>query len=147
MIARLFAALSFSILLVGGAAAGGEPSAAKRNERWIDPGWRRTVARYYVKFDERGLSTTTYEFEFQPLNDKGAAAIAQETFDYNSYFSDLAVSDLVTVKADGRMIPVDDRADPRSACLDRCVIALFRRGRVKTIAYSDVRPATGFAAA
>jgi hypothetical protein len=56
---------------------------------WIDPGWRRTVARDAVTFDENGLSIEVFEFEIKALDEKGAAAIAQQRFQYNSYFDDL----------------------------------------------------------
>jgi TPR repeat protein/transglutaminase-like putative cysteine protease len=141
MIARILVALLFSTVFCHIAhATSAETSDSKKNERWVDPGWRRTVARYYVKFDEQGLSTTTFEFEFQPLNDRGAAAVAQETFSYNSYFSDLTASDLVTVKADGRIIPVDQRAvrdQPSSADASS---PYFDERRIKIIAYPDVSP-------
>ena len=58
---------------------------------WVDPGWRRTVARYTVTFDEQGLSTTIFDFEIQALNEKGAGAIAQQTTAYNSYFDEFSV--------------------------------------------------------
>jgi hypothetical protein len=99
MIVRIFAAFLLATFLAHSAIAKPpEPSDSKKAPVWIDPGWRRTVARYYVKFDEQGLSTTAMDFEYQALNDKGAAAIAQEVFAYNSYFSSLTASDLATVK-------------------------------------------------
>ena len=47
---------------------------------WVDPGWRRTVSRYTVTFDEQGLSTTVFDFEIQALDEKGAEAISQQSF-------------------------------------------------------------------
>jgi uncharacterized protein DUF3857 len=77
---------------------------------WVDPGWRRTVARYVVTFDEQGLSTTVFDFEILALNEKGAEEIAQQATAYNSYFDELSASDLATVTADGSVITVDERA-------------------------------------
>src|SRR5258707_5677477 len=77
---------------------------------WIDPGWRRTVVRYAVSFDERGLSTTVFDYEILALDQKGAETISQRILSYNSHFDELTVSDLATVKANGQVIAVDDRA-------------------------------------
>ena len=32
------------------------------------------------------MSTTVFDFEIQALDEKGAEAISQQTFTYNSYF-------------------------------------------------------------
>jgi TPR repeat protein len=117
-----------------------ESSDSNKATAWVDPGWRRTVVRYYVKFDEQGLSTTTLDFEYQALNDKGAAAIAQQVFGYNSYFSDLSASDLATVKTDGRIIPVDERATRDQPGSTGTSSPYFDERRVKIIAYPDVAP-------
>jgi len=77
---------------------------------WVDPGWRRTVVRYSITFDERGMSTTVFDFETVALDHKGVEAISQQVFAYNSYFDELVASDLATVKADGRVIAADERA-------------------------------------
>lgn len=75
-----------------------------------DPGWRRTVNNYNVTFDERGRSTIVFDFEIQAIDDRGAEAIAQQTFAYDSDLSQLSTTDLTTLKADGRQIAVDERA-------------------------------------
>src|SRR5204863_501811 len=111
MIARFCPALLLLLItssFVAANAAG--PVNSNQGPAWVDPGWRRTVARYAVSFDEQGLSTTIYDFEIQALDDKGAEAIAQHTVPYNSYFDELASSELATLKADGSVLAVDERA-------------------------------------
>jgi TPR repeat protein/transglutaminase-like putative cysteine protease len=138
MIARVVWPLLVLLVMTGGtspASAGSDSPAA-----WIDPGWRRTVARYAVTFDERGLSTTVFDFEIQALDQKGAEAIAQRVLSYNSYFSELTVSDFATIKADGKIIAVDGRAirdQPASADISS---PYFDEVRNRIIAYSDVGP-------
>jgi hypothetical protein len=95
---------------------------------WVDPGWRRTVSRYTVTFDAQGLSTTVFDFEIQAFDENGAQAISQQNVGYNAYFDELTVEGLATVKADGSVMPVDDRAvrdQPASA--DTSSPYLFRR--------------------
>ena len=139
MIPRLCAALLCAALLPQ--AAGARPADAMdppKSPAWVDPGWRRTLDRFTVRFDEQGRSVTTFEFEFSALDDKGAAAVAQESFSYNSYFSDLAGADLATVKADGRVIPVDPRAIRDQPAEADGGSPYFDERRVKIIAYPDV---------
>ena len=110
---RIYAALL--MLLISSAFAA--VNAADAN--WVDRGWRRTLSRYDVTFDERGLSTVVFDFEIQALDDKGAEAISQQTAAYNSYFNELTASDLATIKADGSVIAVDERAiDDQPASAD-----------------------------
>jgi TPR repeat protein len=138
MIARVSWALLVLLVVAGGLSPG--TAGANSPAAWIDPGWRRTVVRYAVSFDERGLSTTVLDFEILALDDKGAEAIAQRVLSYNSYFSELAVSDLATVKADGKVIAVDARAirdQPASADTSS---PYFDEMRNRIIAYSDVAP-------
>jgi len=124
-------------------AAGASPGVAAERDTpptWVDPGWRRTVVRYAVTFDERGLSTTVFDFEILALDPKGAEAIAQKVLSYNSYYGELTVSDLATVKADGKIIGVDPRAvrdQPASADTSS---PYFGEERNRLIAYSDVGP-------
>src|SRR3982751_3379798 len=75
-----------------------------------DPGWRRTLGHYDVTFDERGRSPIVFDFEIQALDDNGARAISQQTFTYNSGADELTVRDVATLKADGRLIAIDERA-------------------------------------
>lgn len=121
MIARVSSALLLLLIsLTQVAADASDPANTGHGSVWVDPGWRRTVARYVVTFDEQGLSTTVFDFEIQALNEKGAKEIAQQTTAYNSYFDELSASDLATVKADGSVITVDERAirdQPASAIL------------------------------
>src|SRR5687767_1809458 len=111
MIARISSA--FLLLLISATLVSADVSDTASTgyaSAWVDPGWRRTVARYAVTFDEQGLSTTVFDFEIQALNEKGAQEIAQQATAYNSYFDELSASDLATVKADGSVITVDQRA-------------------------------------
>jgi TPR repeat protein/transglutaminase-like putative cysteine protease len=139
MIERVYAALL--LLLVSStfvAADAGDTTNADQGPVWVDPGWRRTIARYSVTFDEQGSSTTVYDFEVQALNDKGAEAIARQTFAYDSYFDELSSSELATLKADGSVIAVDERAirdQPASADTSS---PYFDERRQRIIAYSHV---------
>ena len=95
MIARISSA--FFLLLISATfvvADASDPKTTGQGPAWVDPGWRRTVARYAVTFDEQGLSTTVFDFEIKALNEKGAEAIAQQTTAYNSYFDELSAGDL-----------------------------------------------------
>jgi Domain of Unknown Function with PDB structure (DUF3857) len=112
MIRRAYSA--FMVLLVSSAFVAAQAGDANPG----DPGWLRTVSHYDVTFDGQGRSTIVFDFEIQAVDDKGAAAIAQQTFAYNSDLSELSSSDLATVKADGRLIAVDGhtiRDQPASA--------------------------------
>jgi TPR repeat protein len=133
----LLSLLIWSTAVVANAA---DTTGADQGSDWVDPGWRRTVARYTVTFDEQGSSTTVFEFEIQALDDKGAAAISQQVVAYNGYFNELSSSDLATIKADGRVIAVDERAirdQPASADTSS---PYFDEVRNRIIAYSDVGP-------
>lgn len=140
MIARIFTTLL--LLLVSPAVLWANADGHDRNQSdvWVDPGWRRTVARYSVSFDEQGLSTTIYEFEIKALDDRGAEAIAQQTFPYSSYFDELIASELATMKADGRMIAVDERAIRDQAVSTDLSSPYFDEQRVRIVAYPHVEP-------
>lgn len=141
MIKRIHAALL--LLLVSStlvAANAGDTTNSDQGPVWVDPGWRRTVARYVVTFDEQGSSTTVYDFEIQALNEKGTEAIARQTVAYDSYFDELSSSELATLKADGSVITVDERAirdQPASADTSS---PYFDERRQRIIAYSHVAP-------
>ena len=109
MIRRICSAL-LPLLVFSVLVAAHDKTNAEHASVWIDPGWRRTVVRYAVTFDEQGTSTTVYDFEIQALNDKGAEIIAQQTIGYNGYFEEMTSSGLATAKADGSVIAVDERA-------------------------------------
>ena len=51
-----------------------------------------------------------FNFELQAVDDKGAEAITQQAFPYNSSANDLTSVDLSIHKADGRVIAVEERA-------------------------------------
>jgi hypothetical protein len=141
MIARICPALlllliSWTSVAANAADAGG----VQQEPAWVDPGWRRTVSRYSVTFDEQGLSTTVFDFEIQALDERGAEAISQQTFAYNSYFAELISSGLATLKADGSVTAVDERAirdQPASADISS---PYFDEQRLRIIAYSHVVP-------
>jgi TPR repeat protein len=141
MIARICPALL--LLLISSAfvaANAADTTGADQRSVWVDPGWRRTVSRYKVTFDEQGLSTTVFDFEIQALDEKGAEAISQQTVAYNSYFNELTADDLATLKADGSVIAVDARAirdQPASADISS---PYFDEQRRRLIAYSNVVP-------
>jgi TPR repeat protein/transglutaminase-like putative cysteine protease len=141
MIARIYPALLVLLISSTFVAANAEDTTgAYRGSVWVDPGWRRTVSRYTVTFDEQGLSTTVFDFEIQALDEKGARAISQETFAYNSYFNELTSNDLATLKADGSIIAVDERAirdQPASADTSS---PYFDEKRQRIIAYPNVGP-------
>lgn len=141
MIPRVYLALLLMLVSPGFVAANAADTAASdQTTGWVDPGWRRTVSRYTVTFDEQGLSTTVFDFEVQALDEKGAAAISQQIFSYNSYFNELTSSDLATLKADGSVIAVEERAvrdQPASADISS---PFFDEQRNRIIAYSSVAP-------
>jgi transglutaminase-like putative cysteine protease len=130
------------LVLLMGAANSWPAVAAERDTppAWVDPGWRRTVVRYAVTFDERGLSTTVFDFEILALDPKGAEALAQKALSYNSYYGDLTVSDLATVKADGNIIAVDPRAVRDQPASADASSPAFGEERNRLIAYPDVAP-------
>lgn len=103
-----------------------------------DPGWRRTVSLYNVTFDEQGLSTVVFDFEIQALDDRGAEAISRQTFAYNSYFNELTSSELATLKADGRVIAVDERAIRDQPASADSSSPSFVEQRRRIIVYSHV---------
>jgi hypothetical protein len=86
------------------------------------------------------LSTTVFDFEIQALDGKGTEAISQQIVTYNGYFSELRLHDLATLKADGGVIAVDERAirdQPASADTSS---PYFDERRQRIIAYSNVAP-------
>jgi TPR repeat protein/transglutaminase-like putative cysteine protease len=141
MIARFCRALLLLLItssFVTANAAG--PVNSNQGPAWVDPGWRRTVARYTVSFDEQGLSTTILDFEIQALDDKGAEAIAQHTVPYNSYFDELSSTELATLKADGSVVAVDERAIRDQPVSADSSSPYFDERRVRIIAYPHVSP-------
>ena len=103
MIRRAYSA--FMVLLISSAFNAAQAGEANPG----DPGWHRTVNNYSVSFDEQGHSTIVFDFEIQAVDDRGAEAIALQSFAYNSDLSDLSSSELATLKADGRLLAVDER--------------------------------------
>jgi hypothetical protein len=80
------------------------------------------------------------DFEIKALDEKGAEAISQQIVAYNGYFSELRLHDLATLKADGGVIAVDERAirdQPASADTSS---PYFDERRQRIIAYSNVAP-------
>ena len=120
------------------AADASDPTNTGQGPAWVDPGWRRTVARYAVTFDEHGLSTTVFDFEIKALNEKGAEAIAQQIFAYDSYFDELASGELATLKADGSVIAVDERAIRDQPASTDSSSPYFDEQRQRIFAYSHV---------
>jgi hypothetical protein len=108
----------------------------------IDPGWRRIVSRYNVTFVEQGLSTVVFDFEIQALDDKGAEAISQQTAAYDSYFNELTSIDLATIKADGSVIALDDRAIRDQPASADASSPYFDEQRQRLFAYPHVALAT-----
>jgi hypothetical protein len=103
-----------------------------------DPGWQRTAGHYDVTFDELGRSTIVFDFEIQAVDDKGAEAISRQVFPYNNYLNELTVTDLATVKADGQLIAVDERAIRDQPVSAEASSPRFDEERRKTITYSHV---------
>jgi len=103
-----------------------------------DPGWQRTVGRYAVTFDDQGRSTVVFDFEIQAVDDKGAETISQQTFPYNSYLNDLTATDLVVLKADGRLIAVDEHAVRDQPAFPDASSASLDEQRRRIISYAHV---------
>jgi TPR repeat protein len=117
------------------------PSDLKREKQaWVDPGWRQTLDRCVVRFDEQGMSVTTCDFEFTAADRKGVEAISQQVFTYNGYFDELITRELATVKADGRSIAVDERVIHDEAASTDVSSPYFDEQRKRIIAFSDVTP-------
>jgi uncharacterized protein DUF3857/Sel1 repeat-containing protein/transglutaminase superfamily protein len=140
MFARFCSAFLLLLFTSNFVAANAEPANGNQGAAWVDPGWRRTIARYTVSFDERGLSTTIYDFEIRAIDDKGVEAIAQQTFPYNSYFDELSSSELATLKADGTVVAVDERAIRDQPLSADSSSPYFDEARVRIIAYPHVAP-------
>jgi TPR repeat protein len=109
-----------------------------RRPGWVDPGWRRTICHYNVSFDAQGFSTTVFEFEIQALDERGAAAISLQSYPYNSHFTEVTASDLMTVKADGSVIAVDERAIRDQPVSTDIASPYLDEARLKIIAFSQV---------
>jgi len=143
MISRFVLSALLVAVLGGAASAQDDPTrvaAKSQSAGWIDPGWRRTVAKYSVTFEEDGSSKTIFDFEILLTEAKGLRSVAQQVFSYNSHFEDLNLSDLATLKTDGRAIPVDPRAiNDQPAYVDPSA-PYFDEQRIKTIVYADVVP-------
>src|SRR6266702_8151601 len=138
MIARILWPLLALFLTAAGLLANVAAASPDSTPAWVDPGWRRTVVRYAVTFDERGLSTTVFDFEILALDAKGAATISQRVLPYDSYFNDLTVNNLATLKADGRVIAVDERAILDQPGSSEISSPYFDEKRNRVIAYADV---------
>jgi TPR repeat protein len=141
MIARIYFYSALFLLLISStfvAANAADTTSAHQGPVWVDPGWRRTVSRYTVTFDEQGLSTTVFEFEIQALDEKGARAISQQSFSYNSYFTELTSNDLTTLKADGSLIAVDERVVRDQPASADSSSPYFDEQRERIIAYPHV---------
>ena len=138
MIERIYSALL--LLLISSTFVAADTTNAQQSPVWVDPGWRRTVSRYSVTFDEQGLSTTVFDFEIQALDEKGAQAISQQRVTYNGYFDELTVDDLATLKADGSVIAVDDRATRDQPASADTSSPYFDERRNRVIAYPFVTP-------
>jgi hypothetical protein len=132
MIRRVYSALM--VLLVSSAFVAAKAGDAVPG----DVGWLRTVSQYNVTFDEQGRSTIVFDFEIQAVNDKGAEAISQQAFPYNSYLSELSSSDLATLKADGRLIAVDERTIRDQPASADSSSTSFGEERRRIIAYLHV---------
>jgi TPR repeat protein len=140
MIARIFWPLLLLLIASASIPAGAAETKHGFEPVWVDPGWRRTLARYAITFDEQGMSTTVFDFEIQALDQKGVEAISQQVFGYNSYFEELVASDLATVKADGRVIAADERAIHDEPASTDVSSPYFDEQRKRIIAFSDVAP-------
>jgi TPR repeat protein/transglutaminase-like putative cysteine protease len=137
---RIVGSLLFWSLAAGIAQA--DPADLKNDNKpvWVDPGWRQTLDRCAVVFDEQGLSTTTCDFELTALDRKGVDAISQQVFSYNGYFDELSAHNLATVKTDGRVIAVDERAIHDEAASTDLSSPYFNERRKRIIAFPDVAP-------
>jgi hypothetical protein len=82
------------LLLIASAAVGAGAADIRHGSEpaWVDPGWRRTMARYAITFDEQGMSTTVFDFEILAVDHKGVDAISQQVFAYNSCFDELVAT-------------------------------------------------------
>ncbi|MGV7215849.1 DUF3857 domain-containing protein [Bradyrhizobium sp. UFLA05-112] len=98
------------------------------------------MARHTITFDETGLSNEVFEFEIKALDEKGAEAIAQQSFQYNSYFDELSSTELATHKADGSVAAVDERAIRDQPASTDSSSPYFDEVRNRIIAFPHVAP-------
>ena len=132
MIARISSA--FLLLLISStlvSADASDPANTGHASVWVDPGWRRTVARYAVTFDEQGSSTTVFDFEILALNDKGAEAIAQQIIGLQQLFRRI-IRQRSCHREDGWQCDHGrSSCHPRPAGIGRFFLTLFRRNATK----------------
>jgi TPR repeat protein len=142
MIVRICSAFLAALLLLSPCmkSYGAESPGPDARPGWVDPGWRRTIARHTITFDEAGLSNEVFEFEIKALDEKGAQAIAQQSFQYNSYFDELSSMALATLKADGSVIAVDERAIRDQPASTDSSSPYFDEVRNRIIAFPHVAP-------
>ncbi|TCU74985.1 TPR repeat protein [Bradyrhizobium sp. R2.2-H] len=142
MIVRIYSTFLVSLLLLLPCmkSYAAESSGLDVRPGWIDPGWRRTLARHTITFDEAGLSNEVFEFEIKALDEKGAEAIAQQSFQYNSYFDELSSTELATLKADGSVVAVDERAIRDQPASTDSSSPYFDEVRNRIIAFPHVAP-------
>ncbi len=138
MMRVVWSVLIWSLVVSLAQAAPSDPK--KEKQVWVDPGWRQTVDRCVVRFDEQGLSVTSCEFEFTAADRKGVEGISQQIFTYNSYYDELVASELATVKSDGRVIAVDPRAVHDEAVSTDVSSPYFDERRKRIVAFPDVAP-------
>lgn len=136
----------FARSLAGTASADGQEYASDKAifqspaPKWVDPGWRILERRTTVRFDEHGGWDATLEFSHKALTEQGAKALIEDKHNYDSSIESVTLEDLATVKADGRVLPVDP-----IAILDRTADPTLPEPflddkRVKVIVFPDVEP-------
>lgn len=108
--------------------------------KWVDPGWVILDKTTYVRLDERGGYDATLEFSKKALTEQGAKALVEDKHNYNPNLESVTLENLATVKADGRVLPVDP-----IAILDRTADPSLPEPylddkRVKVIVFPDVGP-------
>ncbi len=137
---RFLVAFSICVSFALSAQAQSFSSPSPAVKAWVDPGWRRPVAREIDVFEENGLAARSFELEYLALDERGARAIAQGVYGYNSYFSDLTIIEAATVKADGRVIAVDANAIKDQDSGTNPASPYFDEYRIRLVAYPDVQP-------
>jgi transglutaminase-like putative cysteine protease len=109
-------------------------------QKWVDPGWRILEKITTVRFDERGGWDATLEFSYKALTENGAKNLVEDKYNYDSSTESVTLDNVATVKADGRVLPVDP-----IAILDRTADPTLPEPflddkRVKVIVFPDVGP-------
>lgn len=108
--------------------------------KWVDPGWRILEKTTSVRFDERGGWDATLEFSYKALTESGARNLVEDKYNYDSSSESVTLENLATMKADGRVLPVDPIAILDRTSDPSLPEPFLDDKRVKVVVFPDVGP-------